>query len=162
MKEVLIAGVFTIIGGGIGAIATYMAAIRTSQQQRHNAATTKFRSTIISEITSYIRQTPGVDFLVGDLEASYRVVQAAIFEYSFFLDDMNRNLLRSEITPFIYGEGVNLEEKSGLNKAHLRFLRHLFNILEYADPAKSKSRSKAKRVKNIIMQAFEMIEKHIP
>jgi hypothetical protein len=50
MKEVVIAGVFTIIGGTIGAVATYITAVKAYREQRFDSAAVKFLSAFNHEL----------------------------------------------------------------------------------------------------------------
>lgn len=87
MKELLIAGVFTIIGGLIGGISTYMSAIRTTREQRYNAVLDHYRSVISKEITK-LEPSAVKGNTINHILDIMREMNAASVMLCFYVEDM--------------------------------------------------------------------------
>ena len=86
MTNVEIAGVFTILGGSIGAVATYITGVKTVKEHRFNMAADKFRSAIINELAKW--HSPGRDIFHVNGDEFYKSLMNMAKAASIFSHDV--------------------------------------------------------------------------
>lgn len=90
MNEIAIAGIFTIVGGAIGAVATYLSSVILFQRQRLENASVKFREIVIDEtIKAKI-------YSANEILASFETMIKAAYKFSFYVDDYESFMCRVE------------------------------------------------------------------
>ena len=89
MKEVVIAGIFTIVGGGIGWIATYSTALVMYRKQSFEKAAMKFRRTVLDNLGDIIEPEDEDSRPVGigkPVIIFVDIIHVAALEFKFFVE----------------------------------------------------------------------------